>query len=148
MRKSRVSDCFVADCLGAARPKSIGKRQNDESRPGPLGKRNEGLRLRGGAREIGRRKTAEDLPGLCMRQRTPHCLIKKENCQDGEDNAECSQRQTVKANSVNVGIGFASRLTVVGLSRADRIDVCDVGDVRKRMRRLKDRDERQRQYQD
>ena len=112
---------------------------------GRLVKETRGLRLRGRAREIGRRKTAEDLPGLCMRQRTPHCLIKKENCQDGEDNAECCQRQAVKANSVNVGIGFACRLTVVGLSRADRIDVCDVC---KRMRRLKDRDERQRQYQD
>jgi hypothetical protein len=109
----------------------------------PPAKEAKGLLSRGSPREIRRGKITKDLPGLYAQQPLSHCLIKKENCQNGENNAECCQSQTVKTNLVGVGVAFS--LIDISLSRADRIAVCDVC---KRVRRLKDRDERQRQYQD
>ncbi|MDQ3187145.1 MAG: hypothetical protein M3Q16_11980 [Pseudomonadota bacterium] len=83
--------------------------------------------------------------GFFAWQRLPRRLTKKEDCQDREDNVERCQCKTVKTCSIDVGIGFGFPLIAARLRHARRINVLD---VRKRMRCLKDRDERKRQYQD
>ncbi len=107
-----------------------------------------GLRQRGSARAIWRRKVAEDGAAFQGWQRLPHHPGNKEKCQEGKDDTKCRQSQTVKADSVAVGIcvsiSIAFTLSTVSRGRADRVRVCE---VRERMCRLENRNGQQGQRQ-
>jgi hypothetical protein len=109
--------------------------------------------LRGAAGKIGGRKIAEDKPRSEVRQRLAAYLITEENRQYNENNTETCQGQAIQANPVAVdtgartagmGINTVFPLMAIGLRNADNISFAD---VRERMRRLQDRNERQRRYQ-
>ena len=107
-----------------------------------------GLRQRGSARAIWRRKVAEDGAVFQGWQRLPHHPGSKEKCQEGKDDTECRQSQTVKADPVAVGISIsvsvAFTLSAVSRSHINRIRVRE---VRERMCRLENRNGQQGQRQ-
>ncbi|WP_156304386.1 hypothetical protein [Nitrosospira briensis] len=103
--------------------------------------------MRGPAGEIRGRETEEDRRRYQIRRRLAPHLIKKENGQNGNSNTESCQRQAVKTYLVSVeaavGMESALFLTTIGINVADEIGVADVSEG---MRRLKNRDKRQRHH--
>ena len=66
-------------------------------------------------------------------------MVTEENCQRRENDAECSQREAINANAINVAVdlaaGFAWRRLVASVGLMNRIH------MRERVRRLEHRDE-------